>query len=100
MLETLMMGLLANTLKVAIENNGESDGVCDVLYLNGFNNVVDLDGHTDLLSLHLGLDGNISVLVAKSDDSSQVFCDLYDLPMEIVRKIVEQVTGLAQYSQE
>lgn len=100
MLETLMLGLLFSTIKVAIENNGESDGVCDVLYLDGFNNVIDLDGHTDILSLHLGLDGNISVLIAKSDDSSQVFCDLCDLPMDIVRKIAEQVTGLAQFSQE
>ena len=100
MLETLIPNLIEQTIKLAVENNGEDDGNCKVLYLSDLNGVINLNGYTDILSAHVGEDGLLSFLVATPDDKSQSFVSLFSFPQEVIEKIIEQVAGLARYSQE
>lgn len=93
MIETLFIGMIENAIKVAVNNNGESDGVCKVLYLDGMNNVMSLaDGlYTDVLSAHVGIDGRLTFLVSDEGDKHQTFVDIGELPSEVVAEIFNKI---------
>lgn len=93
MIETLFIGMVENAIKVAVNNIGESDGVCKVLYLDGMNNVMSLaDGlYTDVLSAHIGVDGLLSFLVSDGGDKHQTFVNIGELPSEVVAEIFNKI---------
>lgn len=93
MIETLFIGMVENAIKVAVNNNGESDGVCKVLYLDGLNKVMSLaDGlYTDVLSAHIGVDGLLSFLVSDEGDKHQTFVNIGELPREVVAEIFNKI---------
>ncbi len=93
MIETLFIGMVENAIKVAVNNNGESDGVCKVLYLDGLNKVMSLaDGlYTDVLSAHIGVDGLLSFLVSDDGDKHQTFVNIGELPREVVAEIFNKI---------
>ena len=93
MVETLFLGMVENAIKVAVNNNGEGDGVCKVLYFDGLNNVMSLaDGlYTDVLSAHIGFDGRLSFLVSDNGDKHQSFVNIGELPQEVVAAIVHKI---------
>jgi len=93
MIETLFIGMVENAIKVAVNNNGESDGVCKVLYLDGLNKVMSLaDGlYTDVLSAHIGVDGLLSFLVSDESDKHQTFVNIGELPREVVAEIFNKI---------
>jgi hypothetical protein len=93
MIETLFIGMVENAIKVAVNNNGESDGVCKVLYLDGLNKVMSLaDGlYTDVLSAHIGVDGLLSFLASDDGDKHQTFVNIGELPMEVVAEIFNKI---------
>ena len=93
MIETLFIGMVENAIKVAVNNNGESDGVCKVLYLDGLNKVMSLaDGlYTDVLSAHIGVDGLLSFLVSVDGDKHQTFVNIGELPREVVAEIFNKI---------
>lgn len=91
MVETLMIGLAESAIKHYVLNNGETDGVNNVTYLDGLKGVIDIDGCTDILSAVVGIDGNLSFLVSNEDDSMQMFVTIFDLNADAVRKILEQM---------
>ena len=93
MIETLFTGMIENAIKFAVNNNGESDGVCKVLYLDGLNKVMSLaDGlYTDVLSAHVGIDGRLTFLVSDEGDNHQTFVDIGELPTEVVTEIFNKI---------
>lgn len=93
MIETLFIGMIENAIKVAVNNNGESDGVSKVLYLDGMNKVMSLaEGlYTDILSANVGIDGRLTFLVSDEGDKHQTFVDIGELPREVVAEIFNKI---------
>lgn len=86
-----MIGLARTAIINYVLNNGETDGVNKVVYLDGLNGVIDIDGCTDILSAVVGIDEYLSFLVSNEDDSMQMFVTIFDLNADAVRKILEQM---------
>lgn len=91
MIETLMIGLAESAIKNYVLNNGETDGVNNVVYLDTLNGVIDINGCTDILSAVVGIDGNLSFLVSNSDDSVQQFVSFFDLNADAARKVLDEI---------
>lgn len=60
-------------------------------WVNNLNGVVDLDGHTDILSVIVDNDGFVSVQVNTPDDMSTLFEPLNAIPYKVVKEILKQV---------
>lgn len=86
-----MIGLAESAIKNYVLNNGETDGVNNVVYLDTLNGVIDINGCTDILSAVVGIDGNLSFLVSNSDDSVQQFVSFFDLNADAARKVLDEI---------
>ena len=77
-----------------IQDCGESDGVCKILWLNDLNGVCDFEVEgkhcTDVLGAYVGEDGRLSISVFSEDDKANIFVSLFELPDNVVKKIHQQ----------
>lgn len=67
--------IIINQIKV----KGENDGVCHIFFFNGLNNVININGMTDILNGSVGVDGLLSLLISDEDDNEQGFISLDDI---------------------
>lgn len=91
MIETLFYGLMQAGIIKTILEDGETDGVNAIKYLDNLKGVINIDGCTDILSAVVGTDNNLSVLISNADDTKQEFCGLYELPLPVIEKIFKQI---------
>lgn len=91
MLETLHFGLMQANIINGVMTKGDTDGVSKVIYLENLNGAINIDGYTDVLSVMVGADGMLSVLISDADDKKQSFVGLFDLPKEVVFEIYKQI---------
>lgn len=77
-----------------IQDCGESDGVCKILWLKDLNGVCDIEVEgkhcTDVLGAYVGEDGLLSISVFSADDKANLFVSLYELPDEVIKEIHRQ----------
>lgn len=75
----------------AIKKNGWDDGVCKIMDI-GLNNVVNINGCTDILLAYVGTDGMLSFNVHNNDDTKEIFpLSLFDFPLNVIEKIYNKV---------
>ena len=81
------------------DNSNEYDGVCWIHWLNGFNNSINIDSYTDILSAYVGEDGSLSFLITNNSDCVQTFVGLSEFDNNVIYKIAMSVLCGLEYSQ-
>ena len=81
------------------DNSNEYDGVCWIHWLNGFNNSINIDSYTDILSAYVGEDGTLSFLITNNSDCVQTFVGLSEFDNNVIYKIAMSVLCGLEYSQ-
>lgn len=81
------------------DNDNEYDGVCWIHWLNGFNNSINIDSYTDILSAYVGEDGTLSFLITNNSDCVQTFVGLSEFDNDVIYKITMNVLCGLEYSQ-
>lgn len=81
------------------DNSNEYDGVCWIHWLNGFNNSINIDSYTDILSAYVGEDGTLSFLITNNSDCVQTFVGLSEFDNDVIYKIAMSVLCGLEYSQ-
>lgn len=74
-----------------IKNINYFDGVCYVVFFDStFNGVVNLNGMTDILSVHYDgeIDG-VTFVISNDDDTKQSFASLNEFPIDVIINIVD-----------
>lgn len=80
--------IIINQIKI----KGENDGVCHIFFFNGLNNVININGMTDILNGSVGADGLLSLLISDEDDNKQDFISLGDIKdSDVIFNILVQV---------
>ena len=91
MIETLLYGLMQANITKSIIEDGETDGVNAVKYLDNLKDVININGCTDILSAVVGEDNLLSLLISNADDTKQEFCSLHELPLSVIKQIFDQI---------
>lgn len=83
-----------NTIRDAVINKGEQeqDTGWHRFWVSNLNGVVDIDGHTDILSVLVDNADCVLVQVNTPDDNSVLFEPLNAIPYKVVKEILNQVT--------
>ena len=81
------------------DNSNEYDGVCWIHWLNGFNNSINIDSYTDILSAYVGEDGALSFLITNNSDCVQTFVGLSEFDNDVIYKITMSVLCGLEYNQ-
>lgn len=81
------------------DNDNEYDGVCWIHWLNGFNNSINIDSYTDILSAYVGEDGTLSFLITNNSDCVQTFVGLSEFDNDVIYKITMSVLCGLKYNQ-
>ena len=92
-----LVAYLANY--ICNDNSNEYDGVCWIHWLNGFNNSINIDSYTDILSAYVGEDGTLSFLITNNSDCVQTFVGLSEFDNNVIYKIAMSVLCGLEYSQ-
>ena len=80
--------IIINQIKI----KGENDGVCHIFFFNNLNNVININGMTDILNGSVGADGLLSLLISDEDDNKQDFISLGDIKdSDVIFNILVQV---------
>ena len=80
--------IIINQIKV----KGQNDGVCHIFFFNNLNNVININGMTDILNGSVGVDGLLSLLISDEDDNKQDFISLGDIKdSDVIFNILVQV---------
>ena len=81
------------------DNDNEYDGVCWIHWLNGFNNSINIDSYTDILSAYVGEDGTLSFLITNNSDCVQSFVGLGEFSNDVIYKIAMNVLCGLKFNQ-
>ena len=68
------------------------DGVCYVVFLDGFNNTININDMTDILSVHYGGEANgITFVISNDNDTKQSFATLNEFPIDVIINVIEYI---------
>ena len=80
-----------DNMKDAVREKGEADDDVKRIWLSDLNGVCNIDGHTDIMCAHLGVDGALTFQVNSPDDKSTIFVDIDDFNYSVADLIYDQV---------